>query len=35
MVDLARRSGRPAVAVVFDLPEELCQNGNREFGAAQ
>lgn len=29
MLELARRARRPAVAVVFDLPEELCQERNR------
>jgi protein phosphatase len=29
MLELARRARRPAVAVVFDLSEELCQDRNR------
>jgi protein phosphatase len=29
LLELARRARRPAVAIVFDLPEELCQARNR------
>ena len=32
LLEVARRARRPAVAIVFDLPEELCQARNRARG---
>jgi protein phosphatase len=32
LIELARRYGRTPVAIVFDLPEELCQQRNRMRG---
>jgi protein phosphatase len=32
LIELARRYGRTPVAIVFDLPEELCQERNRLRG---